>query len=259
MIYITGDCHGEFNRFSMKKFPEQKSMNKNDFVIICGDFGGIWDSEAQQTSEERHWLKWLNDKNFTIAFVDGNHENHERLNQFPKLIWNGGSVHQIGDSIFHLMRGEVYTIEGHTFFTFGGAASHDIVDGIIEMDAEGKWKKTAKIWKKLGKEYRINRLEWWEEELPSSEEIEHARASLKKMDYKVDYIITHCCPQHIVAQYIKRNDEPDILTHFFDEVDSKVSYKKWFFGHYHDNNEFEGKYRLLHEEILRIFLEPESS
>lgn len=40
MIYITGDTHAEFSRFSTKRFPEQKEMTKDDYVIICGDFGG---------------------------------------------------------------------------------------------------------------------------------------------------------------------------------------------------------------------------
>lgn len=42
MIFITGDCHGNFERFnpSTSIFPEQKEMEKEDYVIICGDFGG---------------------------------------------------------------------------------------------------------------------------------------------------------------------------------------------------------------------------
>ena len=39
MIYITGDCHGDFRRFSRDNFPEQREMNREDFVIVCGDFG----------------------------------------------------------------------------------------------------------------------------------------------------------------------------------------------------------------------------
>ena len=53
MIYITGDCNGDFTRFSTVAFPEQKEMTKDDYVIICGDFG-LW----HDTNEERYWLKW---------------------------------------------------------------------------------------------------------------------------------------------------------------------------------------------------------
>ena len=42
MIYVTGDCHQDFSKFSMKNFPDQKSLTKDDFVIVCGDFGGIF-------------------------------------------------------------------------------------------------------------------------------------------------------------------------------------------------------------------------
>ena len=252
MIYITGDCHGRFGKFSMKNFPEQKNMSKEDTVIICGDFGGIWDRENMISSEEKHWLKWLEDKNFTTVFVDGNHENFDRIARFEVIEWNGGKVHKIGESIFHLMRGEVYNIEGKTFFTFGGASSHDISDGIIEMDEQGKWRKTAKIWKKYGKSFRVKNLEWWEQELPSGEELEHAIETLKQYDYHVDYIITHCWPQHIVEKYIDRADAPDLLTKFFDEIAVKMEFKKWFFGHYHCDDVFEEKYRVLYKEIVRI-------
>ena len=44
MIYITGDCHSNFERFNTRNFPEQKEMTKDDYVIICGDFGGVWNS-----------------------------------------------------------------------------------------------------------------------------------------------------------------------------------------------------------------------
>ena len=46
MIYVTGDCHQDFSKFSMKNFPDQKSLTKDDFVIICGDFGGIFSVKA---------------------------------------------------------------------------------------------------------------------------------------------------------------------------------------------------------------------
>ena len=167
-------------------------------------------------------------------------------------MWNGGRVHQIRDSVFHLMRGEIYTIEGHTFFAFGGASSHDISDGIIEMDREGNWIKTVKVWRKPGKNFRIKGLEWWEQELPTDEELAYAEQSLKEHDDQVDYIITHCCPQHIADDYIERNDEPDILTNFFDAIDRKVEYKKWFFGHYHDEKEIGEKYRLIYKQIVRL-------
>ena len=52
MIYITGDTHGEFkHRFNMENFPEQKEMTKDDYVLICGDFGGVWDVGWESKNE----------------------------------------------------------------------------------------------------------------------------------------------------------------------------------------------------------------
>lgn len=38
MIWATGDCHGNFERFKPEYFPEQAEMTKEDIVIICGDY-----------------------------------------------------------------------------------------------------------------------------------------------------------------------------------------------------------------------------
>ena len=54
-IYITGDTHAEFNRFSSNLFPEQKALTKNDYVIICGDFGGVWDYKL--SLQEKTYVK----------------------------------------------------------------------------------------------------------------------------------------------------------------------------------------------------------
>ena len=43
MIYATGDTHGNFQRFAPEHFPEQAQMSRDDFMIICGDFGGVWE------------------------------------------------------------------------------------------------------------------------------------------------------------------------------------------------------------------------
>ena len=41
MICATGDTHGNFERFQPEYFPEQAEMTKEDYMIICGDFGGL--------------------------------------------------------------------------------------------------------------------------------------------------------------------------------------------------------------------------
>ena len=81
MIYVTGDCHTDFHKFEKRRFPEQKEMTKNDYMIICGDFGGLWCGNEG----ERRRLQELNNRSFTTLFVDGNHENFDLLYQYPVL------------------------------------------------------------------------------------------------------------------------------------------------------------------------------
>lgn len=131
MIYITGDTHGGFQRFGSKYFPQQKQMGLDDYVIICGDFGGLWDGSPK----DKHWLDWLAEKPFTTLFVDGNHENFALLNALPEKEWHGGRVHEVRQNILHLMRGQVFTFGGLTWFTMGGASSHDIQDGVLDPEA----------------------------------------------------------------------------------------------------------------------------
>ena len=76
MIYITGDTHADFKgRFSTQNFPQQKEMTKDDYLIICGDFGGVWDAGGESKTE-KWWLDWFEERNYTLLFVDGNHENY---------------------------------------------------------------------------------------------------------------------------------------------------------------------------------------
>ena len=141
--------------------------------------------------QEKYWLDWLNKKPFTTVFVDGNHENHKRLSTYPIKEWHGGKVHEIRTHVLHLIRGEVFTIDETKFFAFGGASSHDIQDGILDYN-DSNWQEKAKKLDKQGKYmYRVKDLSWWEEELPTDEEMQHGINVLKENNNMVDFIITH--------------------------------------------------------------------
>jgi hypothetical protein len=67
------------------------------------------------------------------------------LNAYPVEEWHGGKVHKIRPSVIHLMRGQVYELQGKKFFTFGGAQSHDISGGILELDDPDLYEKRRKL------------------------------------------------------------------------------------------------------------------
>ena len=119
-------------------------MTKDDYVIICGDFGGVW-NRFEENKYEKHWMDWLEKHPFTTLFCEGNHENFDRLYNYPVEKWNGGNVHKIRPSVIHLMRGQVFQLCGKKFFVFGGAKSHDIDGGILDPEAPDFKKKKKEL------------------------------------------------------------------------------------------------------------------
>ena len=253
MIYLTGDTHGDFTRFSKPRFPEQKDMTKDDIVIILGDFGGIWNWFGE-SPREKWWLDWLNDKPFTTCFVDGNHECFPRLYSYPETIFHGGNAHKIKDSVFHLMRGNIFNFEDKKFFCMGGARSHDIKDGIFDIHNYGSEKlakDAVKRWYKSGKEFRIRGMDWWDDEIPTDAELAKGRQELDKVDWQVDYVLTHCLPQQ-AASYLGYR-QGDYLTSYLDGlIDDGIKFTKWYCGHYHQEKSVWVKFVLKYYNIERI-------
>jgi len=248
-IYITGDLHGDLRRFQPEIFYEQESLTKEDIVLACGDFGCVWHGDKQDDES----LDWLEQQSFTTAFVTGNHENYDALRKYPLEEWHGGSIRRIRPSVILLERGQIFDLSGKRFFTMGGASSHDIQDGILEPD-DPLFKKKCRQLDVRGGMYRVNHLSWWKEELPSEEEYRTARASLDRVGWEVDYIITHCCPSSVQDTFSGGLYQKDTLTEFLDEIRQRCQFKYWFFGHYHENMVIEKKYVMLYDQIIRLKL-----
>lgn len=248
-IWVTGDIHGNPGRLRTEVFQEQKEMTKDDYVIILGDFGLIWDYTGENKNE-KWWLDWLNGKPFTTLFVSGNHENFNRLAEYPEKKFCGGIVNEIRPYVLHLKRGEVFELQGKKFFAFGGAQSHDIHDGVLDpvKDAE-KIKEWGLDYSKM---FRVIGQSWWPQELPTWEEMEYGEKNLLEHNNKVDFIISHCAPASSVALIGHGAYKQDCLTKYFEEIRRKTEYQKWFYGHYHMNRQINEKEIVLYEQIIRI-------
>jgi hypothetical protein len=227
-VYITGDTHGVFSRFSYKNWPGAKNLTENDTVIITGDCGILWSNEPDKP--ECYWRSWLSEKPWTTAFIDGNHENHPRLQALPQEPWCGGTVGVVEKNVLHLRRGEVYTIQGKKFFTFGGASSID-------------------------KATRTPGVSWWPEELPSYAETDYGLSNLEKHQYSVDYIITHTLPQEaaelLISKYRYGSPDLDPTRVFLQHVSKSCVFDTWYCGHWHEETIL-GKYHILYEKIEKI-------
>ncbi len=221
MIYVTGDMHGSVSRFEEKAFDKLRS---GDILIICGDFGFIWNGDGQ----EEKILQFMGRQKYKILFIDGCHENFDKLYSYPEDIWCGGKIHRINDNLFHLCRGQVFQIEGNSVFTMGGGYS---------VDAE----------------IRASRgMRWWEEEMPTKREMENAATVLYEHSLKVDYIITHECPTKVKDLLSKDYNNVNALTSFFDDLCERVTYKHWFFGSMHKDRHISSKHTAVYLEVVPL-------
>ena len=220
MIYVTGDIHADLSRLKGKA---AKVLKKNDTLIVCGDFGFVWDGSKR----EEKVLRWLGKRPYSILFVDGTHDNLSLLASYPEVEYCGGRARQICGRCYQLLRGEVYTIESDTVFAFGGGESFD-----ADTRTEGET--------------------WWPEELPSPEQLAHARETLKRCGNVVDYIVTHEASSQVNSFLHMDNTHTNQLAAFFDEVAQKVRFKHWFFGSYHLDKVIPPRYHAIYQEILPL-------
>jgi hypothetical protein len=226
ILNVTGDTHQLTDTVKLvtHRFTEQSTMTKEDYLIILGDTGFTW-----KTQDLNYCLNYFNEKNFTTLFIDGNHEDFYRLNSLPIEEWNGGKVHKVTDSVLHLLRGQVFEIEGLKIFTMGGAYSID-------------------------KELRKPGINWWPQELPNKVEMEEGLINLKKHNNKVDYILTHDAPN----KYLDFGYKHDIHTEdtefkrYLEHIDNTIEFKHWYFGHHHEDIEIDFKHTVVFNKIIKL-------
>ena len=213
---------------NIRNMPAAKTLDDDDFIFYRQL--KLYEIEEKLLNDERVRCFW-NKMPWTTLFIDGNHENHELLDSYPIEEWNGGKIHKISDSIYHLLRGQVFDIDGITLFTMGGAESTD-------------------------KEYRKEGISWWSREMPSEEEYIEAVNNMNKHKRTVDYVLTHCAPENYLNErkmngmHYRSSNE---LTRFLDILASPPSlkYEGWYFGHYHDDAD-QGKFHMLYDRVIEL-------
>jgi Icc-related predicted phosphoesterase len=217
LICVTGDIHGDLSRFKHKAV---KKLKKNDILIVCGDFGFLW----EDTPRERKVLKKIGRKRFYTLFAEGCHENYDMLLSYPEEEFCGGRVNVVSGRLMHLIRGSVFDFQGLSFFVFGGGQTKEI-------------------------EIRRDSNTWYESELPEPEEVKQAVDNLVKRGSEVDYIITHE-PPGSVKEFLDFEPRQISYMHtFFDAIKNDVGYKTWFFGKFHKNKVIPPKFRCLFDDV----------
>ena len=224
MVYITGDTHGDISWF---KNPKLKKLGEKDILIICGDFGFLWNPKSEA---EKKNLEILKSKKYTICFLDGAHENFDVLDAYTPYRWKGGNAHKIANNIFHLMRGEIFTLDNKTFFVMGGGESDD-------------------------RDMREPGVSWWEEEMPNAEEIKNAEDNLKDANYNVNYILSYEAPavaKDFLKLHLKEAAKISPLNTYLQELTKNVDYYHWYFGSLHTDLQISKKMTAVFNEIHEI-------
>ena len=237
-IWVTGDIHGgiDIAKLSHRRWPQGRLLTRDDFVIIAGDFGMPWSG----SNDELYWLDWLNNRPWTTLYVDGNHECYPYLEDLSVTERWGGKVQVYPEypNIIRLMRGQVFDLPAEAapstrrIFTMGGADSHD-------------------------KEWRTPGWSWFPEELPSWDEYAEAERNLAAADWQVDLVISHCCatrwlPAVLPADSLAEGITTDALTTWFDDIEDRLSFRMWLFGHYHTDVMPDTRHRALYRDIVSV-------
>ena len=218
MIYVTGDMHGDIERLYDSGF---KQLKEGDTLIVAGDFGFLWDG----SKAEKKIIKYLGSRKYTICFLDGAHDDLKKLAKYRKTVYKGGVVHRIYKNLFHMCRGQIFTIDGINIFTFGGGESDDMDNTDIE------------------------------DLLPNGNEMKEADENLQNCSDTVDYIITHEPPARIKdALRLKAQKTPitNVLNAYFEELNSRCTYRKWFFGSVHMDKEITPRHRAVYTEYIPL-------
>lgn len=229
-IFVTGNIQriAEYGacRFSSRSWPRGRELTRDDVAIVAGDFGFVWND----SNTDRYWLDWFESKPWTTCFVDGNHENHQLLSELPVREWHGSRAHMVRPHVPHLMRGEAFDIAGTRLLAMGGATSNDI-------------------------ELRRVGVNWWPQEVPGDREMVHCRAVLDRAGWSVDYVVTHEAPAAIAEGLCREHGREFVnnrLQRFLGELDARLQFRSWFFGHYHGDEWRDARHRLVYQDIVAL-------
>lgn len=230
LIYITGDTHNNkdlenLSQQNMRLYCQEQGADFRDVttVIVLGDFGLPWekcpvdDEGIHPTNQkDKELLEWYCGKDFTVLALMGNHDNYDMIEKLPEVGMLGASVFKVARNVFYLKRGQVYSIEGKSFLVLGGAVCDD-------------------------KALRTPHEDWWEQEEWTEGEKSACLSRILAAGGHFDYVLSHtgttagiaaANPYFRIEEHLPAlHKDSNVL--FNDKVDSLVSYKKWFFGHWH--------------------------
>lgn len=234
MIYITGDTHRDFQRFHL--FDSYVQLEEDDIMIILGDVGLNYFLDERDIKSKKE----LSEKfKCTFFCIHGNREARpSSIKSYQKKVFCGGLVYYEAQypNLLFAKDGEIYT-----FTTSEGDLKCLVCGGAYSVN----------------KSYFVkNGFGWFPDEQPQSKIKGYIeKAILENPD--IDIIFTHTCPKKYipnVSMYpnIDKKEIDRTTEAWFDAIERKINYKKWYCGHFHINRSVD-KMQFLYDNVEDLF------
>ena len=241
--FITGDKHRRFK--GLIEFCKTNGLRRKDVIVILGDTGFNYYGDRRDDKLKKR----LNDVDVTLFCLYGNKEKRpETIATYGIRSFCGGIVYYEPKypNLLFAKDGEIYDFNGKKYMTVGGAHSVDK----LRCLAEG--------------------LPFFEDEMPGAEVKAEIEKTLETQGNRIDGFLTHTCPLSFIptemfistrraANQAKRKTEKEpnpypldidrSTEEWLEELKGKVSFEKWYCGHYHADKSI-GNIRMIHREIL---------
>lgn len=232
-IYITGDTHGNFNR--IYDLCEKIDTTTDDTIIILGDVGiNYYGGKRDKKTKEK-----LSKLPITIFAIKGNHEEYAGdLQNYTEDEYWGSPVFIESEypNLVFAKDGEIYNLPFED-----GTREAIVIGGAYSVD----------------KFYRLARgFKWFKNEQPSEETKAYVEKQLDKVNWRVDYVLSHTCPLKYepIEWFLPMVDQSTVdkgTEEWLDTIHDKINTDVWYCGHYHGEKRIDNM-RFLFESVMQL-------
>lgn len=230
-IYITGDTHRDFDK--IQEFCEfYGTSREDDVIIILGDAGiNYYLNNSDQDVKED-----LSTVDITFFCIHGNHEERPyMIETYEETQWHGGTVYIEPEypNLIFAKDGEIYDFDGKKAIVIGGAYS---IDKFVRL--------------RCGEQ-------WFETEQPDEEIMQYVEKQLDRIQWQVNYVFSHTAPSKYEPreEFIPGMNQALVdksTEKWLDEIENKLTYERWFLGHYHCDKRI-GNVTIMYNEFEELY------
>ena len=214
MIWFYGDIHG--NAEGLLSHLRNADVKPSDMVILLGDVGLNYHENQSLASIKKTQLE---ETGINFLCIHGNHErrpatipSYQLIDKYDAKVY----AEEKYPHLFFAKDGEIYNLEGYTAIALGGAYSVD------------KYYRLAAGWS------------WFADEQPSDDIKSLACKNLVAMEWKVDIVLSHTCPEKFIPieSFMPNVDQSTVdrsTEKWLDKIERRLDYDAWYCGHWHIN------------------------